>query len=106
MKISPRGFRFRFTAPLAASATDPSLWIGERYTYAYHEAYGSPELSKTPLAVSKVTLSADAQEADVELEDFRPAFIYDFDLTMLHSSTGEALLNPHVAYTANRLPKP
>jgi len=106
MKITQNGFRFSFTEPLARTASDLSRWKGERYNYAYHPTYGSPELNKSDLAFAKVTLVENDTVANVEVNGFQPGFIYDFDLTMLESAKGETPLNPHIAYTANRLPKP
>jgi hypothetical protein len=104
-KITSKGFQFRFTQTLSSGAADPANWTGERYNYAYHSTYGSPELNKSALQVTAVRLSADELSAEVELEGLEAGFIYDFDLRKVKSKNGEQLLNPHVAYTANRLPR-
>jgi hypothetical protein len=105
MHATPTGFRLEFTAPLAASAAEPARWAAQRYYYEYHPAYGSPQMDLTPVAPVKVTLSADARSVDVELAELKPGYIYDFDLSGLQSAAGATVLNPHIAYTLNRVPK-
>lgn len=103
--VTPRGYRFEFTAPLAAGASDPALWAGQRYYYKYHAAYGSPEMEKTEFAATKVTLSHGNRTAEVELPEMKPGFIYDFNLAKVPSAAGETPLNPRIAYTLNRVPR-
>ena len=104
MHVTPRGFRFDFTAPLAANAAEPSRWIGQRYYYKYHASYGSPEMEKTEFAAAKVTLRNGNRTVDVELPNLKAGFIYDFDLARVESTSGETPLNPRIAYTLNRVP--
>ena len=107
MRVTPRGFRFEFTAPLAASAAEPARWAGQRYYYSYHAAYGSPEREKAEFAATKVTLSNGGRTAEIAFADgeMKPGFIYDFDLARVESAVGEAPLNARIAYTLNRVPR-
>lgn len=105
LHVTPRGFRFVFTEPLAPGAAEPARWVAQRYYYKYHEPYGSPEMEKTEVVAASVRLSADRRTAEVELPEMKPGFVYDFDLGSIQSAKGEALLNPRIAYTLNRLPK-
>jgi len=105
MHITAHGFRFDFTAPLADSATDPSLWKGRSYYYLYHAPYGSPETSKSETIPLKVTLSNGNKTAEIELPPLKQDFMYDFDLAKLTSASGEPILNSHIAYTVRRIPK-
>ncbi len=104
MHVTPRGFRFDFTAPLDASATDPALWSAERYTYAYHSTYGSPQMEKEAVVPVKITLTAGGKSAEVELPELKPNFIYDFNLAKLKSAAGPTPLNPRIAYTLRKVP--
>jgi hypothetical protein len=105
MHATPQGFRFTFTAPLAAgAAAAPALWPVRRYYYKYHEPYGSPQTELTNLTPAKVTVSADGLSAEVEFADLKPGFIYDFNLKGLTSAQGDAPLNPAIAYSLNRVP--
>jgi hypothetical protein len=106
--VTPRGYRFEFTAPLASSAAEPARWAGQRYYYKYQAAYGSPEMEKTTFAATKVTLSNGNRTAEIELGEngagMITGFIYDFDLARVESASGEPPLNPRLAYTLNRVP--
>jgi len=105
MHVTPHGFRFDFTEPLAADSTDPSRWPSSRYYYLYHAEYGSPEIEKTAVTATKVTLSNGGKTAEVELPEMRLDFLYDFNLSNLKSASGATLLNPRIAYTLRRIPK-
>ena len=104
MQATPHGFRFTFTAPLAAGAAEPARWPVRRYYYKYHEPYGSPQTELTQITPSKVTVSADGLSADVEFADLKHGFIYDFNLKGLTSTQGESPLNPAIAYSLNTVP--
>ena len=105
MHVTPHGFRFDFTEPLDAAATDSALWPAQRYRYAYHAAYGSPEMEKADVAAVRVKLSNGGKTAEVELPEMKTDFIYDFDLSKLRAASGAAPLNPRIAYTLRRVPK-
>ncbi len=105
MHITPHGFRFNFTEPLDASASDPSLWRAKHYYYEYHAPYGSPEMDKGDVTATKVTLSNGNKTADVVLPELKTDVVYDFDLAKVKSASGDTPLNPRIAYTVRRIPK-
>ena len=105
MHITPHGFRFDFTAPLAESATNPALWTGSSFYYLYREPYGSPPTGKTDAVPLKVTLSNGNKTAEIELPPLKKDYMYDFDLSQLTSASGEPIVNSHIAYTVRRVPK-
>jgi hypothetical protein len=105
MHITKHGFRFTFTEPLDPNSTDPALWPAKHYFYLYHATYGSPEMEKTDVTPSKVTLSDGGKTAEVELPELKTDVLYDFDLAKLKSAAGAALLNPRIAYTVRRVPR-
>jgi hypothetical protein len=105
MAVTPKGFRFTFTAPLDARAADPKLWKARRYNYLYHATYGSPETDKATVAPVAITLSNDNTTAEVELPPMIKDNIYDFDLAALTSAHGDPVVNSHIAYTLRRIPK-
>ncbi|HEV7404346.1 MAG TPA: hypothetical protein VGO11_15500 [Chthoniobacteraceae bacterium] len=105
MEVTPRGFRFTFTAPLDARAADPKLWKARRYNYLYHATYGSPETDKAAVEPVAITLSNNNQTAEVELPPMVKDTIYDFDLAALKSAEGEPVVNSHIAYTLRRIPR-
>jgi glucose/arabinose dehydrogenase len=105
MHVTPHGFRFDFTEPLAADSADPSRWPASSYYYLYHAQYGSPEIEKTDVLPTKVTLSNGGKTAEVELPEMKLDFLYDFNLAGLRSASGESPLNPRIAYTLRKVPK-
>ena len=103
--VTPKGFRVDFTESLAASASDPSLWAVEHYTYAYHIAYGSPQLEKAADIPTKVTLCNGGKTAEIELPNLKENFVYDLHFDRVKSVAGDSPLNPHLAYTLRKIPK-
>jgi hypothetical protein len=103
--VTPKGFTLSFTEPLSEAATNPSLWNVEEYTYAYHPAYGSPQMEKAILQPKKVVISKDRTSAEIQFESLKPHFVYDFNLTEIESAAGTKPLNPRIAYTLHRIPK-
>jgi hypothetical protein len=103
--VTPSGFRIDFTEPLSAAAADPSSWSVEHYTYAYHIAYGSPQMEKGTLTPSKVQLSNGNRTAEIELPMLNENFVYDLHLDALRSESGNAPLNARLAYTLRKIPK-
>lgn len=104
MQITSSGFRFEFTEPLAASAIEPERWQAQRYFFAYHASYGSPQMEKEAVVPTKITLSDDQRTAELELPDLKTGFIYDFNLENLEAASGVPPLNPNIAYTVRRVP--
>ncbi|MEM1094499.1 MAG: hypothetical protein AAGJ10_07835, partial [Bacteroidota bacterium] len=104
MRLTESGFDLDLTLPLdpATVATDSALTV-TRYRYAYHRAYGSPQLDITNVAVTDWTLSDDARTLSLALGELVPGFVYQIDFAGLRATNGRPLDNPHVYYTLNRL---
>jgi hypothetical protein len=105
IKVTPDGFRITFTASLDSSAQDPALWKIQRYAYAYHADYGSPQIGKTDLAPTAVHLDPTGITATLTLPEMKTGTVHDFDFKALRSRQGSSLLNPRLAYTLRRVPK-
>jgi hypothetical protein len=104
IRITPEGFRLRFTRPLAPSAAAAASWKINRFTYHYHAAYGSPRVGQVTLAPTEVRLSAAGDEAALTLPERRVDHVHEFDLSGLADAAGERVLNPRLAYTVRRIP--
>ncbi|GAB5520281.1 MAG: hypothetical protein RhofKO_25320 [Rhodothermales bacterium] len=104
MHLTETGFDLSFTLPLDAAtvATDSALTV-TRYRYAYHRAYGSPQLDVTAVTVTDWRTSDDARTLSLDLSELVPGFVYQIDFAGLRANTGRPLDNPHVYYTLNRL---
>jgi hypothetical protein len=103
--VTPSGFRVDFTEPLSAAAADPASWSVEHYTYAYHIAYGSPQMEKGTLTPIRVQLSNGNRTAEIDLPVLKENFVYDLHLEALRSESGNAPLNGRLAYTLRKIPK-
>ncbi len=104
IKVTPGGFRLTFTRRIDPAARDPALWKIQRYRYAYHADYGSPELDKTALTPAAVSLDPTGTIVTLTLPEMKTGMVHDFDFRALRSHEGEALLNPRLAYTLRRVP--
>jgi hypothetical protein len=99
-----RGFRFNFTQPLSADASNPQLWVGERYTYTYHQTYGSPKENREKLDISEVIVAADGLSAEIVVRNYAAGFNYEFTLADLKNRQDRTLLYSNTCYTLNRIP--
>jgi len=104
LHLTATGFDFTFTKPVdPQSAAAAALYAGKRYYYLYHSEYGSPRIDIHTLNPTRVTVSPDGLRAHVELDALHAGYIYEFNLKGLKAQDGSAILNPLIAYTANRL---
>jgi cytochrome c551/c552 len=101
----PRGFRVDFTDSVEArSAADPGSFRLERYRYEYTEAYGSPELDRTAVAVERATPSADGSSVELTTPPLVKDRVYLLSAPGVRSVGGEFLVHPTGAYTMNEIP--
>jgi len=102
--LTSTGFEFTFTKPVdAESALRPGTYEGKRYYYLYQANYGSPRVDVHKLGVSHLTRSPDGLRVSFDVDALRAGYVYEFTLNGLKSADGSLLVNPLVAYTANRL---
>lgn len=102
INLTRTGFKIRFTRSLAPSCNQVSMWAIRRYTYAYHEEYGSPELKEKWVIPSDVILSEEGRCAEIFTTELDEDFVYDFYFDKLRSAKGDAPLNVRAAYTLRR----
>jgi glucose/arabinose dehydrogenase len=103
VKAVAGGFEVRFSHPVDSAAADAQVWKIRRYTFNYGSAYGSPELQSENLLVESVALAADGLSARLALPGLVEDFVYDFDMSGVRSSSGDAPLNGRAVYTLRRL---
>ena len=102
--LTPTGFEFTFTRPVdAAGALRTESYAVRRYYYLYQADYGSPRVDIHNVQVSHVTRSEDGLRVSLDVDELRAGYIYEFGLNGLRATDGAPLVNPLVAYTANRL---
>jgi hypothetical protein len=100
------GFEVRFTRPIdpesAGELRDSSV---ERFTYLYHERYGSPQVDNTRLAVRDLRVGEEADRIELILgeEAMVPGLIYALDFSSLRGAEGRRVMHPEVWYSLERL---
>lgn len=92
-------FRVTFSQPLA----DGPQVTGSRFSYRYHEDYGSPEIDKATLTIASATVEPDGKQLLIETEA-REGAIHRLDLSKLRSRDGRELDTAKLFYQATELP--
>jgi len=105
MSLTRDGFELTFTRPVDPKTVKSERFKFERYRYAYHSKYGSPQMDQQAVKVESVKLSDDKKTVTVELEKLVPGFVYQLKVDGVKSADGRAVDNPLICYTLNRLRK-
>jgi len=106
MRARPDGFALRFTRPVdPVSAADPLAYEIWRYTYYYHESYGSKEIDRRKVVVAGVQLAPDAMEVRLQLGELHEGYVYELVAGDVRSKSGLPVVHPMACYTLNRIPR-
>ncbi len=103
MSITKTGFDITFTQPLKETSLTPGAFDFKHYYYEYHAAYGSKQFDVTPIKVTGVSVSADKKTVSVSLEQLKPGYIYELNITGINAQNGTPLQNTLICYTVNQL---
>ncbi len=104
MSLTKQGFRLTFTGPVdARTASEPSSYSLQSYTYPYHSSYGGDELDQKELKISKVTVKKNGTVVDLIVEGLREGYVHELDASKLRSAGGAPLLHSEAYYTLNHL---
>ena len=105
IRALPNGFRVVFTKPVdPQSAADPDSWRLASHTYLYHATYGSDEIQKAGLKVTKVEVAEDGRSADLHVEGLRQLFVHEIAAPGVRSLDSQPLLHNTGWYTLNQIP--
>ncbi len=105
MSARPDGFELRFTQPVdAKSAGDPGSYEMASFTHHRWEQYGSPEIDRKTLPVSRVTVSSDRRSVRLEVPGLRRTYVHELMLPGIRNRDGAPLLHPEAYYTLNEIP--
>jgi hypothetical protein len=103
IQLMADGFQLNFTRPLMEeTAGNPGAYSLQQYHYHYHRAYGSPQVSLSPVGVQEARLSPDLKSVRLRMEELFEGKIYEFHLSGIRAEDGSELLNPSAYYTLNR----
>ncbi len=106
VRAKPDGFEIEFTHPVDQSlAENLSNYQGKSYVYKYHPVYGSPPVNEQPLKISGVKLSDDGLKARIVIDNLRPYYVHELDLSQIKSDQGVPLLHARAYYTLNAIPE-
>ncbi|WP_246114814.1 DUF7133 domain-containing protein [Rubripirellula tenax] len=105
MRVRPNGFDLTFTRQVdTLSASDPTSYQFQRYTYNYHSTYGSDEIQRRDLTVRSATVQADGVTVRLVVDGLTPHFVHELNASGVRDQAGKSLLHSHAYYTLNRLP--
>jgi hypothetical protein len=105
MKARPEGFELVFTKPVDKKlAADPASYSMNSYTYLYQSSYGSDEIQKQDLVITKATVADDGLSVRLAMTGLRERFVHELAAAGVRSLDGEPLLHPFAYYTLNRIP--
>ena len=104
VKSMPDGFEVEFTHPVDRTlAEDMSAYSGRSYIYKYHPVYGSPSVNDQALAFRGVKVSEDRKRVRVVVDNLRPYYLHELNLSGIRSEDGLPLLHPIAYYTLNAI---
>jgi hypothetical protein len=105
MRAKPDGFELTFTEPVDAStASSPSSYAMETYTYIYQATYGSPEVDRTTPTLKSATVGKDGLSVRLVVDGLEPGHVHELHLPGVRSAKGEPLLHDAAYYTLNSIP--
>ncbi|WP_116124281.1 plastocyanin/azurin family copper-binding protein [Lewinella sp. IMCC34183] len=104
VRATETGFDVEFTKPIAPGSVRSSSFAIQNFTYLYHHNYGSPVVDIKSNAVTSAELQPDGKTVRIDIEGFRPGYIYELKVNGLQSGDGTPLLHDFGYYTLNAIP--
>lgn len=101
--LTKDGFEIAFTKPLAKepAVSDASV---EQFRYHYWATYGSPEIDRKAVKVTRVWLSPDGKTLTIECPGLEKERICEIRLRGVTSRDGDPLAHAECWYTLNEFP--
>ncbi len=105
MEIKDDGFLLTFTQPVdPATAGNTSAYSLQRFTYQYHQQYGSPVTDLGQCQITKANVLPSGNQVKLTISGLKPGYIHELRLAGVMSKSGEQVLHPLGYYTLNQLP--
>ncbi|MEQ9378430.1 MAG: plastocyanin/azurin family copper-binding protein [Imperialibacter sp.] len=99
------GFSIEFTEKVdLATASNPSNYSVQDFTYLYHHNYGSPVTDLQKRNITSVEVSSDQLRVKLVIDQIRDGYIYEVKPAGVKNSKGETLLHNTGYYTMNNVP--
>lgn len=103
MNLTKTGFDLTFTLPLNEDAAkDLANYKFKRYSYEYHQAYGSKQFDLQEIPVKSLKLSADHKKVSIELADMKAGYVYELQAGDLKTNDEKYLFNKIICYSLNK----
>ncbi len=104
MNITAKGFKLTFTEKVDPSSIhDLKAYEIDANTWVYRSSYGSPDVDKEVIHVTKAKLSQDQTQLELELNAIYKGHTYNFNFPQIRSQKGKALLHNKAYYTINEV---
>ncbi|MEX1024719.1 MAG: ThuA domain-containing protein [Planctomycetota bacterium] len=101
VRATEDGFVLEFTKPIAVKGSNDVE--ATSWTYAYHAAYGAPEIERKEHATTTHPL-VEPSQLGLTLDELREGFVYELRAPDIRSVDGEPLVHPVAYYTLQRVP--
>ncbi len=75
------------------------------FTYHRFETYGSPEIDRLGLAITRADVAQDRLSVRLTVEGLRQRYVHELHLSGVRSVDGEPLLHNEAYYTLNVIPQ-
>ena len=106
MHARPDGFELTFTKPVdPATASAPTSYFMESYTYRISEEYGGPEEDKRTVAITSAEVAPDGRSVRRRVDPMRAGYVHELHLNGVRAQAGELLVHPQAYYTLVNIPR-
>ncbi|MFN0205579.1 MAG: hypothetical protein ACKVS6_04615 [Planctomycetota bacterium] len=106
IRAAKDGFELIFTQTIDADAArDPKSYSGIRFSYLYHERYGSEEVQKADLKILSAKPGAGGKSVKLTIDGLRKGFVHELHFDGVLSAAGQPLLHRVAYYTLNEIPE-
>lgn len=105
IRAQPDGFALTFTEPVdPATASQPSSYAVEAWTYLHSKAYGSEELDRVTPQVKHASVSPDGRSVRLVIDPLTRGHLHEIRLDGVRNTHGQPLVHPIGWYTLNEVP--
>jgi len=106
MRVTPTGFKLTFTQEIdEVSAANLASYEMKAWTYIYQKSYGSPEVDKVKLKITKAVVSEDKFSVELEVSGWVQGHVHHLNAKGLKSADGKRLWHQDAYYTLNEIPR-
>lgn len=105
MEAQEDGFLLTFTEKVdPATATTPSSYSMQRFTYLYRRQYGSPVTDLGACTISTAELLPSGNQVKLTITGLVPGYIHELQAKGVTNANGQKLLHDFGYYTLNAIP--